>query len=87
MYKELTVAKNNKESSDKKASNQPNALVRYLRETRGEMRKVTWPTRQESTRLTGIVIGVTLIFAAFLWLVDFIFSNSLHWIIELFINA
>ncbi len=81
------MAKNNKAPSEKKGTNQPNAIVRYLRETRGELRKVTWPTRQESTRLTGIVIGVTLIFAAFLWLVDFIFSNSLQWIIGLFISS
>lgn len=81
------MAKNNKESSEKKGTKKPNAFVRYLRETRGELRKVTWPTRQESTRLTGIVIGVTLVFAAFLWLVDFIFSNSLQWVIGLFIGA
>ena len=43
----------------KSAKPSENALVRYLRETRGELRKVTWPTRQESQRLTAIVLGVT----------------------------
>jgi len=50
--------------------NQPNPLVRYFRETRGELRKVTWPTRQESWRLTWIVLAVTIVFAIFLGLMD-----------------
>mgnify|MGYP001818493546 CR=1 FL=1 len=70
-----------KSRSDKKAG-QPNAIVRYFRETRGEIRKVTWPTRQESWRLTGIVLGVTVATAAFLWLFDFIFSSGIQFLIE-----
>lgn len=61
--------------------NQPNALVKYLRETRGEIRKVTWPTRAEAWRLTAIVLAVTLAAAAFLWFWDTVFSNGLHWLI------
>ncbi len=53
-----------------------NPVARYLRETRGELRKVTWPTREESGRLTAIVLAVTLAFAIFLWIFDYIFSNS-----------
>jgi preprotein translocase subunit SecE len=70
-----------KSKTDKKQG-QPNAIVRYFRETRGEIRKVTWPTRQESWRLTGIVLGVTIATAAFLWFFDFIFSGSIQFLIE-----
>ena len=70
-----------KSKTDKKQG-QPNAIVRYFRETRGEIRKVTWPTRQESWRLTGIVLGVTIATAAFLWFFDFIFSGSIQFVIE-----
>ena len=76
------MAKNNKVTEKKATSGQPNAIVRYLRETRGELRKVTWPTREESYRLTGIVLGVTLATAAFLWFFDTIFSGSLRFLIE-----
>ncbi len=61
---------------------QENALVRYLRETRAELRKVIWPTREEAWRLTAIVLGVTAAFAVFLWGVDTIFSNSIRFVIE-----
>jgi preprotein translocase subunit SecE len=71
-----------KSKSEKKSVGQPNAVVRYLRETRGELRKVTWPTRQESWRLTGIVLAVTIVTAAFLWLFDTIFSGGLQFLIE-----
>lgn len=61
---------------------QENAFSRYLRETRAELRKVVWPTREEAWRLTAIVLGVTAAFAVFLWAVDSVFSNSIRFIIE-----
>lgn len=51
-----------------------NAIVRYFRETRAELRKVTWPTREEATRLTLIVLAVTTFMAALLGIIDYIFA-------------
>lgn len=65
-----------------KTANQPNPITRYWKETRGELRKVTWPTREESQRLTAIVIGVTIAFALFLWVFDLLFSNVIQLLIE-----
>jgi preprotein translocase subunit SecE len=65
-----------------KPVNQPNPVTRYWKETRGELRKVTWPTREESQRLTAIVIGVTILFALFLWVFDLLFSNVIQLLIE-----
>jgi preprotein translocase subunit SecE len=61
---------------------QPNPISRYLRETRGELRKVTWPTRDESWRLTAIVMAVSLAFSIFLWVFDTLFSNSVRLLID-----
>ena len=47
-----------------------NAIRRFFRETSGELRKVTWPTRQEATNLTIIVLIVMVTMSVFLWLVD-----------------
>ncbi len=52
-------------------------LQRWLRETRAELRKVTWPTREEALRLTYVVIGLSLVMGAVLGGADFIF-NSLY---------
>ena len=39
---------------------QEGSLQRWLRETRAELRKVTWPTREEALRLTYVVIGLSV---------------------------
>jgi preprotein translocase subunit SecE len=61
---------------------QPNLISRYFRETRGELRKVTWPTREESQRLTLIVLGVTIMMAVFFWIFDFAFSSTIQFLIR-----
>jgi preprotein translocase subunit SecE len=58
----------------KKKSKGENAVIRYLRDTRAELRKVRWPTRQEAWSLTKIVLAVTISMALFLGLLDTVFS-------------
>jgi preprotein translocase subunit SecE len=82
----VAKAKSDKKTS-KKSGEQSNALVRYVRETRGELRKVTWPTREESQRLTAIVLGVTAVMALFLGLLDLIFSNGIQELVRLVVGA
>jgi preprotein translocase subunit SecE len=60
---------------------QPNVIVRLFRETTGELRKVSWPTRDEATRLTIIVLGVLAVMAAILGSLDFLFSKLIAMII------
>ncbi len=47
-----------------------NAATNYLRETRAELMKVTWPTRQEWLRLSAIVLVVTAVMAVILGLAE-----------------
>lgn len=54
---------------------QENRLIRYLRESRAEMRKVTWPTREEAINLTSIVLIVTFLMSLFLWGLDVVFDS------------
>jgi preprotein translocase subunit SecE len=62
---------------------EPNAVVRYVRETSAELRKVTWPTRQEARQLTTVVVIVVVLMAIALGLVDYIFSHFIGWLISL----
>ena len=57
---------------------QDNAIMRYLRGTRAELRKVHWPTRQEAESLTKIVLLVTVSMAIFLGTLDYLFSLELR---------
>lgn len=62
---------------------QPNFIVRYYRETVGELKKVNWPSRQEATNLTLIVLAVTFGMSAIMGLLDLIFSRFFGLIFKL----
>ena len=45
-------------------------LKEYLKGVRAELKKVTWPSRKETFKLTAIVFIVCAVFALFFWLLD-----------------
>ncbi len=53
-------------------------IIVFLKEVKTEMKKVNWPTRQETIRYTLIVIGVSVVVAAFLGSLDLIFTFLLN---------
>ena len=55
--------------ADKKASKKQNAIRRFTRETVGELRKVSWPTRQEAWQLTLVVLVVLAFMSVFLGII------------------
>ena len=54
------------------------AIGRFYRETVGELRKVSWPSRAEAINLTTIVLVVLVGMALFLGLVDLIGETLLQ---------
>ena len=60
-----------------------NFITRIARETVGELRKVSWPTRQEATQLTVLVLAVVLVSSAILGLLDLLFQRAIGAIIAL----
>jgi len=42
----------------------------FLQETRVEMKKVTWPTRQDVIATTGVVLATVAFFAVYLYFVE-----------------
>ena len=49
--------------------------LRYVGEVASELRRVTWPTRQETMRLSVMVISVAAAIGLFLGLVDLAFAR------------
>ena len=45
-------------------------LGEYLKGVKAELKKVVWPTKKETVKLTFIVIVACALFALFFWLVD-----------------
>jgi len=56
-----------------KGKAQGNVVVRTFQQTYAELRKVVWPTRPETIRLTIIVIAISSAIGAFLFASDSIF--------------
>jgi preprotein translocase subunit SecE len=53
----------------------------YLTESYNELKKVNWPTKNETVNLTLIVVGFSLAIAVFLGFLDMLFSYILSQII------
>lgn len=51
------------------------ATAEFLSESRFELRKVVWPTRQDTMRSTGLIVVVVILISLLLALIDFILSN------------
>ena len=57
-------------------------LTLFLKGTKIELRKVVWPTRDETIKTTGMIMIAVVIVAIFLALVDSFFS----WLVQLLTN-
>ena len=56
-------------------------ITEYLKETRGELRHVNWPTRKQAAVFTVLVVAVSLMTAAYLGAFDYLFSLILKGIL------
>ena len=55
-------------------SAQGERFLYFLKETKIELRKVVWPSREETVKTTGIVMIAVIVVAIFLWIVDAFFT-------------
>ncbi len=49
--------------------------INFLKEVQIEMKKVNWPTRKEIIKYTLIVVGISIVVAAYLGGLDILFKN------------
>jgi preprotein translocase subunit SecE len=53
---------------------------KFVREARAEMRKVVWPSRKQTFQVTLMVIGVVIVFAIVMWILDAGLMVAVKWI-------
>ncbi len=51
-----------------------NRFINYIRDTRGEMAHVHWPTRKQAIGATVVVVLISVLTAFFLGFFDYLFS-------------
>jgi preprotein translocase subunit SecE len=55
-------------------------IILFFQESFAELRKVTWPSRDEAVASTKVVLISTLLIAGMLGLVDFILFKLVDWL-------
>ena len=56
--------------------------ITFLKETQDELKKVTWPRQQDVTRLTIIVILISVLVGLFIGALDFVFAKVIETIVK-----
>jgi len=74
----MAVAKMDKEKEPRE-----NVIIRTFREVRSEMKKVVWPTREETTRLTIVVIALSTVISLVLFTADSIYQSLYVLLVQL----
>jgi preprotein translocase subunit SecE len=54
-----------------------NKIIRFFKESFGELKKVTWPSREEVTSSTKVVLVSTVLIAVALGLVDYLIFRGI----------
>jgi len=55
--------------------------VTYLKQVGQEIKLVTWPTRQQTQRKTLIVLGVSLLLALYVGLIDLVLQRLIAFVL------
>ena len=87
--KETKPAKADKEKAKAKADKEEKPgvgkrIARFFRELRSELKKVSWPTRADTLKKTGIVIVCVIVVGIIVWIFDGIASSVIDALLSLF---
>ncbi|HHR85738.1 MAG TPA: preprotein translocase subunit SecE [Candidatus Acetothermia bacterium] len=58
-------------------------ITNFLKGVRGEVARVTWPSRAEIVSLTGLILLVVVILTIYIWGVDTIVQGLLRFFIQI----
>lgn len=57
------------------------SIISYIKDTKGELNHVSWPSRKDSIIFTAVVIIVSILTSLFLGFFDLVFSKILNLVI------
>jgi preprotein translocase subunit SecE len=61
-------------------TSQGKQIIDFARESKIELRKVVWPTRQETIQITFLIAGVVVLLALVLWGIDGVLLRVIGWL-------
>lgn len=54
-------------------------FINYLKDTRAEMKHVSWPTKRQAAVSTALVIAISIVVALYLGALDYVLGEGLKW--------
>ncbi len=68
----------------KKKDKKPNRILRWLKDMKGELKKITWPSGKDTLRNVLVVIACVIIVGVFIWVFDFVAKLVVEALLNLF---
>lgn len=79
-----SVSSDKKAKAPKKKEKKPNRVLKWLKDLKGELKKVTWPTGKDTLKNVGIVIACVIFVGIFIWAFDFLARAVIEALLSLF---
>ena len=79
-----TVSSEKKAKTPAKKAKKPNRVLRWLKDMKGEMKKITWPSGKDTLRNVLVVIVCVIIVGICIWVIDFIAKQVVQALLNLF---
>ena len=79
-----SASSDKKAKTPKKKDQKPNRVLRWLKDLKGELKKVTWPSFKDTMKNVGIVIACVIFVGIFIWVFDFLARAVVEALLNLF---
>ncbi len=80
----VSSEKKAKAPKEKKKEKKPNRLVRWLKDLKGELKKVTWPSGKDTMKNVGVVIVCVIIVGVIIGVFDLVARGVVYALLKLF---
>ena len=78
-----SVSSEKKAKAPKKKEKKPNRVLRWFKDLKGELKKVTWPSLKDTVKNVGVVIVCVIFVGIFIWVFDYLARAVINALFEL----
>ncbi|MDD6160090.1 MAG: preprotein translocase subunit SecE [Oscillospiraceae bacterium] len=68
----------------KKKDKEPNRVMRWLKDMKGELKKVSWPSGKDTAKNVLVVVVCVIVVGIFIWVFDFLAKQVVQALLSLF---
>lgn len=79
-----SVSSEKKAKAPKAKDKKPNRVLKWLKDLKGELKKVTWPSAKDVLKSVGVVIVCVLIVGVCIWVFDYLAHAVVGALLQLF---